>query len=433
MAKFRDYLKEEGLPTDDSKTEFTIPIDVTYQFNKQLQIITPKRSAKNREFSFKQHGAVPYLAYKTMPDKIIQQPVIADWYTAVDVEQSQTTVNEVTKDQCKLNKSHIALLDINKLYFALEQYKRIKARYNLNIDKLGILSLLETTDWYILKIPKAKLQPQSFKDVDFLQRVAEDLLKRYCDKYYSYCETAFWENRLEYTELDSKNGNIPKEGASYTLSVESTDEQLKQAIKELQQQLASSNNPIIEAGDLQAYKGYLHLFQPLLHADKNCNISISPHSLNASEFNFVTDLKTWHQTNQQQLTTNKTEILLLRNLAQGKGVEFFQAGNFAPDFILWVITATKQYITFVEPHGLVHEGINSEKIKFFQTIKTIEHKLAAATNKKIILNSFVVSPTEYAKLNWEQSQRQLEKEYNILFMHCDKPNYINKLFTAIMQ
>ena len=45
----------------------------------------------------------------------------------------------------------------------------------------------------------------------------------------------------------------------------------------------------------------------------------------------------------------------------------------------------------------------------------------------------MVSPTEYAKLNWEQSQRQLEKEYNILFMHCDKPNYINKLFTAIMQ
>ncbi len=31
------------------------------------------------------------------------------------------------------------------------------------------------------------------------------------------------------------------------------------------------------------------------------------------------------------------ELYLLRNLSKGRGVGFFEAGNFHPDFILWLL------------------------------------------------------------------------------------------------
>ena len=45
-------------------------------------------------------------------------------------------------------------------------------------------------------------------------------------------------------------------------------------------------------------------------------------------------------------------------------VWFFEAGGFYPDFILWVLKGNKQYVTFIEPHDLLHEGRGSEKIMF---------------------------------------------------------------------
>jgi len=39
-------------------------------------------------------------------------------------------------------------------------------------------------------------------------------------------------------------------------------------------------------------------------------------------------------------------------LQQGKGIGFFEANNFYPDFILWLLTEDRQYIAFVAPKGL---------------------------------------------------------------------------------
>jgi len=58
------------------------------------------------------------------------------------------------------------------------------------------------------------------------------------------------------------------------------------------------------------------------------------------------------------------ELFLLRNMSREKGVGFFEAGNFHPDFILWVFKGDIQYVNFVEPHGLMHEGPGNDKIIF---------------------------------------------------------------------
>ena len=43
-----------------------------------------------------------------------------------------------------------------------------------------------------------------------------------------------------------------------------------------------------------------------------------------------------------------------RRLSRGRGVGFFEAGNFHPDFIVWQIEGKKQYVNFVDPKGILH-------------------------------------------------------------------------------
>ena len=39
-------------------------------------------------------------------------------------------------------------------------------------------------------------------------------------------------------------------------------------------------------------------------------------------------------------------------MTRGKGLGFFEAGNFYPDFILWLLVGERQYVTFIDPMGL---------------------------------------------------------------------------------
>ena len=50
---------------------------------------------------------------------------------------------------------------------------------------------------------------------------------------------------------------------------------------------------------------------------------------------FVEDLKAFHDGHADFFGTR--ELYLLRNLSKGRGVGFFEAGNFHPDFILWLL------------------------------------------------------------------------------------------------
>ena len=70
---------------------------------------------------------------------------------------------------------------------------------------------------------------------------------------------------------------------------------------------------------------------------------------------------------------------------------FFVAGNFYPDYILWIDTPEKQYITFVDPKGLLRIMPDDPKIEFYKTIKDLEKQLApTAGDKQIVLNSFIM-------------------------------------------
>lgn len=425
MEKFRDFLKEEGLPGNEQRVTISIPLNVTYDFGKRLKTLRPKRkNTDGNEYDFKKDAPVPSLG--EIPNYLIQHPVVADWYPRIQSLQSRGVFRESQKDQSVLKDLQLALLDYDKLFFEVEQFKRERSWHNFNITKDGILSLLKNSSWYILYLPEARLKPASFDGVLLLQDVALELLKRYCDHYYSFCKREFIEPRLELRELTPGDDNIPQE-QYYQLIADGNEEQVIQGIQQIKKDLEQNKDALLKVGDLNACNFSKHLFQPLFHVRKGGKIAILPVVLNESEYKFVTDLKKWCEEKRPLLEKDGTELFLLRNLSRGKGVGFFEAGNFHPDFILWILQGEKQFIAFIEPHGLLHEGPASNKVMLHQRIKDIERRL---NDPHVVLNSFILSVTQLHHLQWGLSKEALEAMH-ILFMEEDHERYISKLMERI--
>jgi len=79
-----------------------------------------------------------------------------------------------------------------------------------------------------------------------------------------------------------------------------------------------------------------HLYAPLISQKENgLKIQISPVSLNEEEKIFVDLLKEYTEQN-EGVFANKS-LYLLRNKSK-VGMGFFEAGNFYPDYVLWIDT-----------------------------------------------------------------------------------------------
>lgn len=425
MEKFRDFLKDEGLPGNESRRFFNIPLNITYDFGKKLKILRPKRkSSDGKEYDFKKDGPVP--AFGIIPDYLKQNTIVVDWYSRIQSIQSRNSALATQKDKVFLRENHLAMLDYDSLYFEMERFKRERSWYNLNVSKKSIRKLLQDNTWYTLFLPKARLNPTGYEGILLLQQVISELLKRYCEHYYNYCKRLFIEPRLELRELTPNDDNLPKE-EYYQLIVDGNEDQVILAIEQLKKEIEDRKKDLLSVGDLQVCYFGRHLFQPLLHVRRGGKINVLPVSLNESEYQFVTDLKAWCDSKKSDLKKNETELFLLRNMSRGKGVGFFEAGNFHPDFILWMLTGNKQYVNFIEPHGLLHEGPGSEKVIFHKRIKEIEKRL---NDSGVVLNCFILSWTKYPHLNWNLEKDELEDKH-VLFMTDDRDRYIQKLFNKI--
>lgn len=427
MEKFRKFLEDEGLRGKERRKIITIPLNVTYDFGKKLKILRPKRKASDgKEYDFKKDAPVPTVG--DIPEYMMHNTVVADWYPRIQAMRSRGTALATQKDRVALREQHLALLDYDTLFFELEQFKRERSWYNFNITKDGIKSLLGNRNWYTLYLPEPRLTPATFDGVLLLQQVASELLKRYCEHYYNYRKREYIEPRLELRELTPDDDNMPHD-EYYQLIVDGDEEGVVQGIQQIKKDLEQKKDVLLKVNALNACNFGKHLFQPLFYVRSGGKITILPVALNESEYQFVTDLKTWCDDNKAALEKDGMELFLLRNMSRGKGVGFFEAGNFHPDFILWMLVDGKQYVTFIEPHGMLHEGPASEKVLFYKRIKDVEQRLKDPT---VILNSFILSWTRYPQLQWDNSQDELENMH-VLFMTDDRDKYIGKLFTRLIE
>ncbi|WP_205387570.1 hypothetical protein, partial [Thermus caldifontis] len=187
-----------------------------------------------------------------------------------------------------------------------------------------------------------------------------------------------------------------------------------------------------------------HLYLPLLKSDRR--VKSTPPALNEGEAKFVTDLRSFLQAHGSEFEDK--EVFLLRNLARGKGLGFFDPGEgeaFYPDFILWVLQDRQQWIAFIDPHGLrmARGGFHDPKVRLREYLKALEPRLQQELKDRqqggcgpgeVHLTSFILStsPFEEIRKTFGTGQHSKEefKEHNILFMEDDQ--YIAKLFQKLL-
>jgi len=256
------------------------------------------------------------------------------------------------------------------------------------------------------------------------QEIAVILLKKYCDRYYKFRKAEFENEHLEYRELREDDPNFIDE---YLFLVEQSREEIVTKLEEIKQLIQEGKLKSVEFQGLKAIMFDRHLYQPLIYV-KSDLVEVKPVVLeNEGERDFVLHLQDFCSQN-AGFFENK-ELYLLRNMSRGRGIGFFEAGNFHPDFILWLLVSGRQYVNFVDPKGLRNiDGINDPKIRFYTTIKELEQRLG---DPSVTLNSFIISTTRLQEVSWwsDGMTKEQFEQHHVLFQREDKDTYIQKLLS----
>lgn len=444
MVQFKQFLEDEGLPPDQETEEIVLPVIRNLGTHKLKVIrLKPEINGVTTSFgtAFRQLAPVPELA---PPDGesdqwLLRNKVQLNWYPKIQALKARDLAGgdgEADLDRGRLTSRHVALLDIDRAWFELLRYKNERGWHNFNIPRDAVPRLLSEPDWYELQIPEAQLALDSFDKLPMWQEIAESLLKKYAERYYSFRKKGWEEPRLEYAELTADDPNFPDAGSEvgeeqgvYRLSIEKSEETLITQLKQLGEELRKRVNVADKrlqgknaAIELVRFKD--HLYEPLIKAS-GASITVKPVALNEGEMRFVSRIKAYCQAHPGQFESKP--LFLLRNMSRGRGVGFFEAGNFYPDFILWRIDGDKQSITFVDPKGIRNlSWANEPKLEFYKTIQEIEKRL---NDPKVALRSFIVSVSSASEMamHWGVTAEQMA-DRNILFDEAD--DYIGRLLTS---
>jgi hypothetical protein len=267
---------------------------------------------------------------------------------------------------------------------------------------------------------------------DRLEEIALSLPKKYTERYYTFRKREWELPHLEYQELSADDPNFPRgrdeDGQGYyRVLLDRSQEEIVAKLTELKTLIGAGDLKPWEFSGMKAVWLGQHLYEPLLYLDRNI-VEISPVPLNKGERNLVEDVRVSYDA-EAGFFADK-ELYLLRNLSKGRGVGFFEAGNFHPDFILWLIADGRQHIAFIDPKGIRNLGFSDPKIQFFQTIKDIERRLG---DKAVSLSSFIISntPSHTMRLLWAVDKVAMDAR-NILFQDEDKATYVREMMERIV-
>ncbi|MCY4675037.1 MAG: DEAD/DEAH box helicase family protein [Bacteroidetes bacterium] len=443
MAQFRDFLNDEGLPTNDNRTEFLLPV-IENLGKQKLKTIRLKKTINgvSTEFGdgFRKIARVPTVA---PPDptadpgtvRFHKNPVRLNWYPKIQAMKSGGLIEgdaDAAPNETPLGARHRAFLDYDRLYFELERFKAERGWYNLNITRPAIEALLADQSWYRLQIPLQEMIGDSYEKVRLWEEIALALLKKYTERYYTFRKREWELPHLEYRILEGTDPNLlgmreslDDEGY-YRILIDRSQVEIVAKLEELKAAIQKGKLKPWTFQGLEAIWFGNHLYQPLLSLDTKV-VEISPAPLNKGERLFVKDLKAFYEENMDFFEDR--ELYLLRNLSRGRGVGFFEAGNFHPDFILWLLADGRQQVIFVDPKGIWNLGPNDPKIQFHDTIKEIEHRLG---DPDMSLRSFIVSNTPSAEMcgHWGMEKSEME-ERNVLFQEEDADSYIRRILCGI--
>lgn len=434
MARFNEFLEGEGIRRPDSRESVTIPVRMKLPGVPLITVRVPE----NINFR-KERKTTLGLASEIRMDA---EAVVLDWYPRVASKASQgVRVTQLVSNlnSESLNAQHLAFMDFDAIYLKLQQLKAERGWHNLNLSKETARALLTPPNngWYKLYVPRETLAFERFEQVAEWEEIATALLKKYCDRFYKFQKDAYEAPHRVYRELDPADPNFI---AEYKVLVDQSEKLIIQRLKELEQNIRDGLlHDFNIGGKGEAIFFDRHLYTPLLHLGKATDtdlFNITPVALNEGERDFVTDLRRYYESKPALLAGK--EIYLLRNQSRGRGVGFFEAGNFYPDFLLWVVEGAHQHVIFVDPKGILRsEGLEDPKLKFYKTIKDIERRLAEkdpARAGTISLHSFVISNTPMGHVRWWNAELADWKGFadrHVLFQK-ETPEYVAEVFRRVL-
>lgn len=410
MKRFEDDLKEEGILK--RTVELTVPVQLYKKKDgvkiSSLNLIIPQKKEGVKAFS---QSKIVELGYDGKTDAVIKAnlDLTTKSFVADSIGGAPSAANQaVTEKNLKAVESFI---DYEQLFLDLLRFKRSKRYDNLKLNRKSLKDLLAKIN-IELKLD-SQLAIKSLEDIERVQRIALQLLQKYAKGYYDRHLRVYEGKHLKsgtLTEDDAVLNNL-----DYTVEIAETDDagnkiqNLDQIRKQLEDLIQKAQ------ADIGEYKGSSillnawldeHLFQPLLcdaaYQRQEFRIeSIKPKGLNDGERRFVEHLRLFVEKARREGEYADCEFYLLRNSSvQSKGFGFYfsASGGFFPDFLLWIKRNTgkgqKQYLTFIDPHGLRNEdrGFSSDRIQLSKRLKSEFPDV-----KNVILNSFILSVSRFDK------------------------------------
>jgi len=421
MQQFKEFLEEEGLPAEVE--EFVLPAI------RNLGKVKLKVPSVSNDVNFKKEKKT---TLATPPEMLTKRPFTLDWYPKI-----QAIVSEAHKgafadgekyEVWRLEERHLAFVNWDEIFFELVRFKNERSWYNFNLNKPLMKELVLEGGWFKLQIPEEEIEPTSFTNIRRCQEVVVALLKKYCDRFYGYKKDEFEKPHMAYKEITPDDPNFFDE---YRIAVDKSAENIIKEVQELQE--AIDNGDLKDRGlQLQSFVFQQHLYYPLLHVNGKSTsdlVKVTPVDLNEGEKDFVFDLRKFYDTNTSWFEGR--ELYLLRNLSKGKGIGFFEAENFHPDFILWLVQDGKQHIAFVDPKGILRlRGLEDPKIMFFEKVKELEQRLK---DNDVTMTSFIVSNTPLEEVKWWTGGDAVEfSKRNVLFQKEDKNVYIKTMLERLV-
>ena len=416
MKQFKKYLENEDIP--ETVVEISVPV-IKQLPKKKLKIIKIPDN-----LDFRKDGGKPILTPPSADFAVSK--VSLDYHSRIQkqVEESlRVASTPPDKHPAWLSTQHLAMLNYDDLYFDLQQFKKARGWFNLVINKSEIKSILGDSSWYELFIPEGRLEFKNYENVKMWQSIASTLMKKYCERFYQVSRSEWEVQHRQYKSLQENDGNFIEEHKIFV------DKSQTMLIKQIHQLCGQINTNLPTANVLFGSNTAIffdrHLYQPLI-ALGNQGLRVQPVGLNKGEKTFIDDLRSYLQ--EEDLTGK--ELYLLRNQTRGKGVGFFEANNFYPDFILWLVEGNMQRIAFIDPKGLMMLTHKDRKLNFYSEIKAIETRMA---DKQVKLYSFIISGSKYDEIKEHYPPEWSEadfKDRNILFQ--DGLKHIEEMMNKIM-
>ena len=420
MEAFRDYLEEEGVETDEEKyTEVIIPVKNSV-ISHELKTIGLKDDAP----IFKQTII--------LDTKKIASPrnlVELDLYPKLQsIQAIKKDSGNFEKKEWQLTEGHLAFLDMKTLLFEVERHKNMNSWRNLTINLESILSKLLEPDWYVIYAPNSSFckNPHDWLERQIVTQneVVLPLVRKLLDRWYSEERESHYAKYREYQKLVTTDKNFV---AEHKVMIEKSRLDLIDKLKSIKDDVDTLDNDftINPVSGLLIYSK--HLYKPLVYINqKNDYIKVLPVALNDGEERFVREIRDFTSKHNERIGSKS--IYLLRNQSKGNGIGFFEANNFHPDFILWVLDGKLQTIAFLDPKGIYNlTGMHDAKINLSKLIKGIEKDLG---DKNIRLESFIISSTKKQTLLWGDGITEQEFNRNNVYFTEDN-EYLEKIMTKL--